>query len=382
MSCDSWDSNAQYDVVPLCSPDDHLNPVSLYLGDKVQEYLTHPYVSPLFGDFKGLPPLLIQAGEAEVLRDETTLLAHKASLAGVEVIHELYEDAVSPFIFFSDRVSTQPEAVGGKQIHIFHMFPFLDAAHRAFASCREFVRYTLPRVQARSPRILDGAAEAVLEGEIDNEKARVVRGDGVETASGKRDVEHVLSAHHGSTTEDEDEDVGDSETDTDDEPAGQVEVEADEERLRVGAYPSWGRSRAREPSPAGSDDGMLEWNASDLTPQPSCAPTDAVQNGFPGLRRMHSALSIIVPRTTSSSSTTSTRHSRRNSSSHRNVSFHSLASDLEERRGVTRSPPPSPSIRRSSVSHPDITSLIEQWAHNGPANQTVKYKPHASARAG
>ena len=58
-------------------------------------YLTHPYASPLFGDFTGLPPLLIQAGESEVLRDEITLLAHKATLAGVQVMHELYEDAVS-----------------------------------------------------------------------------------------------------------------------------------------------------------------------------------------------------------------------------------------------------------------------------------------------
>jgi acetyl esterase/lipase len=60
----------------------------------MERYLTHPYASPLFGDFTGLPPLLIQAGESEVLRDEVTLLAHKATLAGVQVMHELYEDAV------------------------------------------------------------------------------------------------------------------------------------------------------------------------------------------------------------------------------------------------------------------------------------------------
>jgi acetyl esterase/lipase len=60
----------------------------------MERYLTHPYASPLFGDLTGLPPLLIQAGESEVLRDEVTLLAHKATLAGVQVMHELYEDAV------------------------------------------------------------------------------------------------------------------------------------------------------------------------------------------------------------------------------------------------------------------------------------------------
>jgi acetyl esterase/lipase len=94
-SCDSWDSNSAFDIVPIPSNGDHLDPVACYLGSNMELYLTHPYASPLFGDFTGLPPLLIQAGESEVLRDEITLLAHKATLAGVQVMHELYEDAVS-----------------------------------------------------------------------------------------------------------------------------------------------------------------------------------------------------------------------------------------------------------------------------------------------
>lgn len=94
MSCDSWDSNAPYDVIPIPTPGDHLEPVSCYLGENMEKYITHPYASPLFGDFHGLPPMLIQSGDSEVLRDEITLLAHKATLAGVEVRHELYEDAV------------------------------------------------------------------------------------------------------------------------------------------------------------------------------------------------------------------------------------------------------------------------------------------------
>ena len=102
MSCESWDSNAPYDVVPFPTADNHMNPIALYLGENIEMYLTHPYASPLFGDFKDLPPLLIQAGDAEVLRDEIILLAHKATLAGVQVRHELYEDAVSfPSLFLS-----------------------------------------------------------------------------------------------------------------------------------------------------------------------------------------------------------------------------------------------------------------------------------------
>lgn len=103
---------------------DHLNPVGCYLGPQgLTSYLTHPYASPLFGDLHGLPPMLIQSGDAEVLRDEITLLAHKATLAGVNVTHELYEDMV----------------------HVFQMLTFLPAAKAAINSVGRWVRVTLPR---------------------------------------------------------------------------------------------------------------------------------------------------------------------------------------------------------------------------------------------
>ena len=97
MSCDSWDSNAQFDLVPMPQAGDHLNPILCLLGPEgISKYLTHPYASPLFGALEGLPPMLIQSGDAEVLRDEALLLAHKATLAGVNVRHEIYEDQVGP----------------------------------------------------------------------------------------------------------------------------------------------------------------------------------------------------------------------------------------------------------------------------------------------
>ncbi|KAG0150359.1 hypothetical protein CROQUDRAFT_652542 [Cronartium quercuum f. sp. fusiforme G11] len=124
MSCDSWETNQAFDFLPMPKPDDPINPVKCYLGEEgIKKYITHPYVSPLFGDLHGLPPLLIQAGEAEVLRDEVTLLAHKASLHGVRVVHELYEDCV----------------------HVFQFFLFLEASKRALQSMRHFVRHGLPR---------------------------------------------------------------------------------------------------------------------------------------------------------------------------------------------------------------------------------------------
>ena len=43
-----------------------------------------PGISPLFGDLSGLPPMLIQVGDAEVLLDDSTRLAERASQAGRE----------------------------------------------------------------------------------------------------------------------------------------------------------------------------------------------------------------------------------------------------------------------------------------------------------
>lgn len=44
-----------------------------------------PWISPLYGDLQGLPPLLIYAGGDEVLLDDSIRFAEKAKAAGVEV---------------------------------------------------------------------------------------------------------------------------------------------------------------------------------------------------------------------------------------------------------------------------------------------------------
>ena len=52
----------------------------------------HPLASPLRGDWRGLPPLFIQASECEVLTDDATGLASNARGAGVDVELRLYAD--------------------------------------------------------------------------------------------------------------------------------------------------------------------------------------------------------------------------------------------------------------------------------------------------
>lgn len=43
----------------------------------------NPFASPLYGDLRGLPPLLIHVGASEMLRDDSTRLAARAEEAGV-----------------------------------------------------------------------------------------------------------------------------------------------------------------------------------------------------------------------------------------------------------------------------------------------------------
>ncbi len=60
------------------------------LGPTIAQYVgaadrTSPYLSPLRADLGGLPPMLIHAGDHEVLLDDAVRLGERAAVAGVEV---------------------------------------------------------------------------------------------------------------------------------------------------------------------------------------------------------------------------------------------------------------------------------------------------------
>jgi len=60
-----------------------------YLKNSTED-ATYPLASPLFGDLAGLPPLMLQTGEAEVLLDDTLRFAEKAKQAGVDVLLDIW----------------------------------------------------------------------------------------------------------------------------------------------------------------------------------------------------------------------------------------------------------------------------------------------------
>jgi epsilon-lactone hydrolase len=77
-----------------------------------------PLASPLYADLAGLPPLLVQAGDRETVRDDATELAARARAAGVEVELQIWDG----------------------MIHVFQMFPEIPQAHEAIAVLGNFLR--------------------------------------------------------------------------------------------------------------------------------------------------------------------------------------------------------------------------------------------------
>lgn len=92
-----------------------------YLQKAIDNYakeqdLTNPYISPLFGDFKGFPPTCIQVGDNEILLSDAVNL-HKKMM--------------------QDKVSAKLEIYPGMW-HVFQMSPF-KTAYEAMDKNAEFI---------------------------------------------------------------------------------------------------------------------------------------------------------------------------------------------------------------------------------------------------
>lgn len=98
-----------------------------YLG---QGDAKNPLASPVFGDYHGIPPLLIQAGEHEMLRDDNIRVAKKAEQDGVTVHLEIW-----PGMF-----------------HVFQSHePLLPEAEEAIEHIAKFIHDLTPRTDNGKP---------------------------------------------------------------------------------------------------------------------------------------------------------------------------------------------------------------------------------------
>jgi acetyl esterase/lipase len=89
--------------------------------------LRMPLLSPLYGDLRGLPPLLVHAGEDEILLSDATRLADTARSAGVDV----------------------NLVVWPKMWHVWHLLaPWLPEARQAIEGIGDFIRQRLGLIRS------------------------------------------------------------------------------------------------------------------------------------------------------------------------------------------------------------------------------------------
>jgi monoterpene epsilon-lactone hydrolase len=82
----------------------------------------HPLLSPIYADLHGLPPLLVQAGEDEILLNSITVFVNKARREGVQVTYEVWE----------------------AMWHVWHIYdPYLPEAHYAVSSISRYINEQL-----------------------------------------------------------------------------------------------------------------------------------------------------------------------------------------------------------------------------------------------
>ncbi len=105
---------------PMVSKGALLQMARLFLGEGGDPH--DPLAAPLHGDPAGLPPLLIQVGDAETLLDDATRFAAKAEAAGVDVTLEVWPEmthvwqASAGFVPESDEAIAKIAAFLGKHL--------------------------------------------------------------------------------------------------------------------------------------------------------------------------------------------------------------------------------------------------------------------------
>jgi monoterpene epsilon-lactone hydrolase len=106
------------DADPLLKPEGIALCAAAYLQQG--ENLRLPLASPLFGDLKGLPPLLLQVGDAEILRDDSCRFADRARAVGVKVELEVWPEMPHVFQAFAPFLPEAREAIA-------HIGAFVEA---------------------------------------------------------------------------------------------------------------------------------------------------------------------------------------------------------------------------------------------------------------
>jgi acetyl esterase/lipase len=103
---DSVRSRAAKD--PMVQQENLAQSAKQYFGDHDPK---DPLVSPLHANFRGLPPMLIHVGDAEILLDDSTRVAERAKAAGVQVDLEVWDDMIHVWHVFAKLLPEGQQAI-------------------------------------------------------------------------------------------------------------------------------------------------------------------------------------------------------------------------------------------------------------------------------
>ncbi|KAJ2388143.1 hypothetical protein GGI05_003873 [Coemansia sp. RSA 2603] len=113
-SGESWVSNQGKDYLPGLTLEDPFHPTRMFyqagrmFDEQMLQELRCPLVSPVFGTFEGLPPMLVQMGQDELLRDDISEFVCKVKQQSKNpAILESYEDMPHAFILLHFTESAQ-----------------------------------------------------------------------------------------------------------------------------------------------------------------------------------------------------------------------------------------------------------------------------------
>ncbi|PRX37665.1 Acetyl esterase/lipase [Meinhardsimonia xiamenensis] len=87
-----------------------------------------PRASPLLADFPGAPPVFLQAGMTEILRDDTTRMADRLAAQGVDVVTDLWPDSPHVLPIFQGWVPEADEALARAAAFIRQRLPAARAS--------------------------------------------------------------------------------------------------------------------------------------------------------------------------------------------------------------------------------------------------------------
>src|SRR6266404_1972965 len=93
---------------PMVSQENLAAMAKHYVGDHDPK---NPLISPLHANFRGLPPMLIHVGDAEILLDDATRVAERAKAAGVEVELEVWDDMMHVWHVFAKLLPEAQQAI-------------------------------------------------------------------------------------------------------------------------------------------------------------------------------------------------------------------------------------------------------------------------------